>query len=227
MSGSLAPWSCVVLFTLLVPLAGCPDGDSPDAGTGGCVTQSDQSIDIGQTGVGWMPLETGDTLPAWQRPQGGIGTRANLRINGYAASADFESVRVAINAVVPETADDGQLGGACRGAVDAGVQDGGEATDPCDRPGRCDEDNVCRLEIADIIYTTFPLICQPDGSLLAPEVPIRFKTYLRLSDVHDREVSLLMELRTAQGAVEAAEVIVLLQESEFIDPETFDPLGGT
>jgi hypothetical protein len=212
---------------LVTALAGCPGTTEPDAGPEGCVGQGDPGIAIGSTGVTWAPLADGASIPAWQRPQGGIGTRVNLRIDGYASTTDFDYVRVAINAVAPETAADGDLGGACRdtSAPDGGVADGGEEVVLCDRPYRCADDNTCQLEVVDITYNSFPRVCQPDGSLLAPEVPIRFKTYLQVPDVDGREATLLMEVRTEAGELESAELLVTLEESEFIDPETFDPLG--
>lgn len=222
------------LLVATLALAGCPGstGDGPD---GGCTGVGEPGIYPGFTGLTYQPIEQGAALPAWTRPQGGIGTRINVRATGYSEDTAWEVLRVVLAGVPADGPHGpGELGGACRvvgeedgGASDAGDDDGGEVDPPlsCNRPYLCDEESgTCVFRIANIGYNQFPLICLDDGSILAPEVPIRFRTFLTLEDVDGARTALTVELETEAGELVSSTVEVVLEESAFIQPETFDPI---
>ena len=139
-------------------------------------------MQLGAHGDTWEPLDDGDDVPCFDRPQGGVGTHLTVRFTGFPEEQSGFSL-LSFDAVADK---------------DAG------APDPV---------------ISAYRTRAFPLDCQPDGSLLLVDVPIRFAVGVESADtIEGVAVHVRTTLDLADGTSLSSDVDVVLRESEFIPP---------
>ncbi len=173
----------------------------------------------GKTGLTFEKYASGDTLATWERPQGGIGTRLNVRLQGVEPSRRIDLFQTLIR--FPVEGDPGGPG-----------EDGGICADDADgNPTICNDEalscllGTCRRVIADQTNRQFPAICDDDGYLLVTEVPIRFRTRVSLADIDGREAELSIRLDEddRDGEFTVSEpVLIRFDVGEFIQPSWWD-----
>ncbi|MFZ9888029.1 MAG: hypothetical protein ACO3JL_11045 [Myxococcota bacterium] len=180
----------------------CVTGGVADGGPYRCEGTGDVRIAAGHTSVGFEPIADGDELPAWLRPQGGIGTRINVRLEGFSDEAVFTSLRTRFLGLDP--------GDEC-------------ATEPeiCGIRGSC-EDGQCRTLLADQTNARFPIECQPDGSLLVAEMPVRFRNQFELDELDGVAQQLEVTLVPTEGNPISVSVPVVLRVGEFLQPSWWE-----
>jgi hypothetical protein len=200
------------LFALTLIGAACTPPPPGDAGPLVCTGDGlDPAVAPGLTGLGWDPFPNdGGELKTWTRPQGGIGTRINVQISGYDEDARFPGL---ITEVIGTTA-----GASCTG----------DDSSSCAEREAC-VDDVCRLLIASQANRQFPIECQEDGTLLVPELPIRFRNLFEIAELDgtEAELRITLELPVPDGEAEAPEplsssAIVDLSVGEFVRPSWWE-----
>lgn len=192
----------LVLIIVFVGGSACVPGGANDAGPNHCEGGGEQRIMAGHTSTGFDPIEEGDGLPAWLRPQGGIGTRINVRLEGIGETATFTSLRTRFLGLEP--------------GVDCTAD-----PDVCDDRESC-EAGVCRTLLADQTNARFPLNCQPDASLLVAEMPVRFRNQFQLEELDGVEQELEVTLAPTEGAPLVASVRIVLRVGEFLQPSWWE-----
>ena len=208
------------LSSLLVCLgADCSStGDPSDAGAPEpvCEGGDTQSVAPGETGLSYVAMENGDNIASWPRPQGGIGTRINVRIDGFATETNFSSLTVFMTKTLDSTSDTpGEEGGPC---IDTEEEDE-QCTSGEDEPELSCIDDICQLLVAEQVNRQFPVECQADGSLLVPELPVRYRSQLSLDDVDNIEGDLSIFLTTYdEQEVRSDPVNVVLEVGDFVEP---------
>lgn len=173
------PWWLAALFTLSLGFGGATCTPPPPADAGPdepvCTGEEAEPATLpGETGTGWEPFEGGETLATWPRPQGGIGTRINVRGEGYSDDTTFRSLTTQVF---------GEPDGTCQLDQDC----------PDERM-ICDDSGSCRQFIANQVNRTFPVECREDGALLVPELPVRFRNNFELEELDGRDVELRVAL---------------------------------
>lgn len=186
----------------LISGSACVPGGANDAGPPHCDGEGEQRVAAGHSATGFEPIEEGDELPAWLRPQGGIGTRINVRIEGVGESTIFTSLRTRFLGLEP--------GVECE-------------SDPegCGDRGSCEE-GVCRTLLADQTNARFPLECQSDASLLVAEMPVRFRNQFQLDELDGIAQELEVTLAPMEGAPLVTTVPILLRVGEFLQPSWWE-----
>lgn len=237
----LSSSSRVLVRLALLPLVGallsCTGTEpSEDAGPEGICEAGEPEVIIGTMGVTncvsgkcefggascetdgdcFAPLEDGGTLPAWVRPQGGIGTRFNLRVDGVVDDDEhIESMRIMI--VLERT------GVSCDVAACAGTQC------PCDLDAgeSCLEEGgvaQCAAVLVDQTYFTFPTECRGDDAVHVEEIPIQFRIGWELGQVDGRLADVEVHVSVDGEVVASPRVQARLEVGDFIYPASFDPL---
>lgn len=164
----------------------------------------------------FSPLESGDTLPAWVRPQGGIGTRFNVRVDGIVDDDEqIETLRVLVVLRRTEVSCDVA---ACLGSSCACDRDAGE---------RClDEGGAARCAevLVDKTYRNFPTECRGDDAVHVEEIPIQFEIGWDLPEVDGRTAEVEVHFGVGGEVYPSARVEARLEVGDFINPASFDPL---
>lgn len=201
----LSRWFLVhtrVALVALVVGSACAPGGGRDAGPSLCEGAGEPRILAGHTSTGFEPIEEGDVLPAWLRPQGGIGTRINVRLEGIGEGTTFTSLRTRFLGLEP--------------GVDCGADPG-----VCGERESC-EAGVCRTLLADQTNARFPLECQPDASLLVAEMPVRFRNQFQLEELDGIAQDLEVTLTPTEGAPLLATVPIVLRVGDFLQPSWWE-----
>lgn len=237
-------WSCLsraplrfAVLSIACALAACTGAAGEDAGPprGNCES-GEPAVVLGSMGVTYCergkcafggascevdgdcfaPLESGATLPAWIRPQGGIGTRFNVRIDGVPDDDEqIESVRTLIVLGRTEVPCDVA---SCAGTICPCDRDAGEAC--------LEEDGsaTCATVLVDRTYKNFPTECRRDDAVHVEEIPIEFGIGWDLPQVDGRTADVEVHV-TVDGEVhKSPRVEARLEVGEFINPASFDPL---
>lgn len=168
-------------------------------------------------------LEAGDVLPTWNRPQGGLGTRLNLRLEGFPADAAYEALHTQIlGASQPDPADPARAL-ACTPEACATPE-----TCPCDvaQGFSCvtplgDEPRCAEL-ICHQVNRRFPLATDPFEASVVSEMPVRFENSWTLEALDGRSVELRMGVVLVGGDEESAHIPTLLDVGEFIKPSWWE-----
>lgn len=219
-------------------MPGEPDaGPEPDTDPGTCEAGDPVVVTAGQMGVtrceesgcafgGASCSVDGDcfvavpdaySMPAWVRPQGGIGTRYNVRIDGVATGATFETLRTLL---IKE-----------RTGVTCTLADCPGAGCPCDDTANetcveLPEGTQCAAVLVDQTNRVFPAECRADGAIHVEEVPVQFLIGWQLeqvdNQVFDLEVHMEIDGQLHQSEPRAVEMTV----GDFIYPVSFDPCAG-
>lgn len=151
-----------------------------------CEGEGELSIAPGETGTTFVPFQPGDILPTWDRPQGGIGTRINVKLKGLAPGDPVDLIQTII--VRPLDGPPGGVG-----------ENGGECAVDLEGNKVCNDEELscildsCREVITDQVNRQFPTECQ-NGSLIVTEMPIRFRTRVELNEVDGAMGELFMRL---------------------------------
>ncbi len=151
-----------------------------------CEGGGELAIAPGETGTTFIPFKEGDVLPTWDRPQGGIGTRINVKIDGLGEGEAVDLIQTII--VRPL---DGPPGGVGENGGDCAVDLEGNKV--CNNEELSCILDTCREVITDQVNRQFPTECQ-DGSLVVTEMPIRFRTRVELNEVDGAPGELFMRL---------------------------------
>lgn len=205
-----------------VPRGNCEAGD-PDVviGNMGVTLCEDGKCNFGGAscetdGDCFSPLENGETLPAWVRPQGGIGTRFNLRVDGVPDDDELiESMRILIVLGRTEVACDVA---ACTGGTCACDLDAGEACLEEDGSARC------ASVLVDQTYRNFPTECRGDDAVHVEEIPIQFRIGWALEQVDGRTAEVEVHFTAGGEVYESPRYEARMEVGEFITPASFDPL---
>lgn len=206
------------------PSGTCSEGEpAVVAGVMGVTQCTDEGCAFGgapceEDGDCFTPLEDGDILPAWDRPQGGIGTRYNVRLDGVPDDDDrIEFIRTVIVL--------SRAGTSCdpAGCPGAGCPCDDGADETCLSTAAGDE---CAVVLVDQLNRTFPTECRGDNHVHVEEIPIRFGIGFSLAEVDGAPVELILTAGFDQQTYEAPIRHVTLQVGDFIYPASFDPLGG-
>lgn len=188
----------VCAFALACAPSGTPDGGGAPVCRGG----GERGIDAGHTGLSFVPIVDGDELPAWARPQGGIGTRINVRLTGFDESVR-RSGRLTTRFLGPS------LDATCA------------AREDCDPLQECD-DGVCRPLLAEEHRVNLPLECQEDGTLLVAEMPVRFGNQTPLSTLDGSAQELHLTLALADEEPVTTSVGVVMRVGAFVPPSWWE-----
>ncbi len=214
----------IAAMGLVLGGAECPGTGDEDGGPAPieCEEGGEQSVAPGETGIRYVAIDDGGDLASWPRPQGGIGTRLNVRIGGFDEEKNFSTLTIYMTKNISnpsETA--GEEGGPCI--------DDGSSEPTCTEPvGNAPElsciDGTCMLLVAEQVNRQFPMECQSDGSLLVPEMPVRYRSQLSLDDVDGIEVNLKVTLSPSEDeeTIESAPVNVVLRVGDFIAPSWWE-----
>lgn len=185
-----------------------------------CEQGDDQSVHPGKTGLTYVAVTDGTELPSWPRPQGGIGTRLNVRIDGFAEDDNFSALTVFMTKKITNPSDvAGEEGGPC-------IE--GETESTCAEPSGDDPEltcieGTCMLLVTEQVNRQFPLECQSDGSLLVLEMPVRYRSQLALEDVDAIEAELTILLEPNEDEVISSEPAnVTLKVGDFIEPSWWE-----
>jgi hypothetical protein len=194
------------MFALVLTLGGatCEPPPADDAGLADPVCTgegADPATYPGVTGVGWEEFQDNEVLATWPRPQGGIGTRINVRAEGYDEETNFSGLTTQVF---------GEPGASCQAD-----------TDCADERAVCDGGS-CRLFIANQVNRTFPVECLEDGALLVPELPVRFRNDFELTELDGADVELRVTLEPFDGEPTSSSVNLRLQVGEFIQPSWWE-----
>jgi hypothetical protein len=179
------------------------------------------------------------TIPTWTRPQGGLGTRINVRLEGVPASnnqTDYASLR----SLFIREFEDGGGGARVSCVVDDCVCSRSPAEGPCTREDvpdcacnveqefECARDvpedgNVCAVVVGDQLNRQFPLVCSTDGTVHIEEMPIQFRSRWRdLDELDGVEVTVMSVLEQEDGTLVSGSGTVTLDSGEFLPPSWFD-----
>lgn len=234
----------VVVVATFSSVSACAPPPSPPAPCGG---EREQCVEPGHTAAAicdagtcagttdacttdtdcYRLVQPGDAIPAWNRPQGGLGTRLNLRIEGVEAPYVrwMQTLITDRYQLIDET--DASSRVSCSPAS-------------CEEGLGCECDeaagfscvsfpsgaNLCAELICDQVNRTFPLDEHPHGALVTPELPVRFQNALGLEELDGREVSLTMGVLVGPTEASAefiySTVPVVLQVGEFVTPSWWD-----
>ncbi len=162
-------------------------------------------------------LTEGASLPAWVRPQGGIGTRLNVRVDGVADDDELiETMRILI--VLERT------GVPCDVAACAGTDcpcdlDAGEA---CLEEGGGSQ---CAAVLVDQTYQNFPTECRADDAVHIEEIPIQFRIGWSLEQVDGRDADVEVHLGVGGVVTESPTIKARLDVGDYVYPASFDPLS--
>jgi hypothetical protein len=200
--GSIA----VVCGAVLLGGASCVEVPGEDGGPEPLVCTGegmDPATMVGETGTDWQPFASGAVLSTWPRPQGGIGTRVNVRAEGYADEQTYEGLT---------TEAFGPAGATCD-----------ESTNPCADDREVCMDGACHFFIANQVNRTFPVECAEDGSLLVPELPIRFRNDFELDELDGLDVELRVSLDpSGDTPATVGTANVTLQVGDFVQPSWWE-----
>lgn len=171
-------------------------------------------------------IAEGAELPTWDRPQGGLGTRLNLRIEGFPATQQFYSLQTIIlgSKQVPAAEDTAGEVMTCD-VIECGTSP--EAC-PCDAASgfSCiqlpNASSICAEVICNQVNRRFPLEQDTYDALVVPELPVRFQNDFGLEDLNEREVTLHMSVTTHDDEVVAASVLTKLAVGDFIKPSWWE-----
>lgn len=197
----------LVVIAVGLQASACVPAWSPDdagAPAPTCLGDGERSVRAGHTGVDFVAIKEGDELPAWTRPQGGIGTRINVSLTGFAEDALFDGLTVQF------------LGTAGDGASCAAVDD-----PACSELETCD-DGQCRLLLGNQTNVRFPLECLFDGSIHIAELPVRFRNQFQLDQLDGVEQELRVIADPREGETVSSSVLVTLNVGDFIQPSWWD-----
>lgn len=174
----------------------------------------------------FFALAAGDELPTWDRPQGGLGTRLNVRFEGFpegTGESDFTALRTVITdafqlsdpndpaskiACSPDLCADG-LGCEC----DEGA--GFRCTELAD--GAFCAELICKQT-----NRRFPLDPHPNETLVVAELPVRFENEYGLEELDGREVDLTLIGELSTGELVSQTVSVVLKVGEFVKPSWWE-----
>lgn len=167
-------------------------------------------------------IAEGAELPTWDRPQGGLGTRLNLRIEGFPATEQFYALQTIILGSKQVTAEESTV-------VCDIMQCGTNPEEcPCDESAgySCialpNEASICAEVICNQVNRRFPLELETFDALVVPELPVRFQNDFSLADLDNREVMLHMSVTTHEGQEVAASVSTKLSVGDFITPSWWE-----
>lgn len=192
--------------------------------TGQCVGTNDSCSDDRDC---FYPIENGADVPTWDRPQGGLGTRLNLRLEGFAPTQQFSTLQTIV------------LGARQSPTDDAGDDEETVVCEPttCSTtPEDCPCDAaagfsciqlpkaqaICAEVICNQVNRRFPLEADPFDAWVVPELPVRFQNDFGLEDLNGREVMLYMSVSLPNDDVEAAVVPTTLAVGDFIKPSWWE-----
>lgn len=185
------------------------DGDGEDAGPVSCDgAAAGEGIEVGKSGLDFEAFAPGEKLRSWIRPQGGIGTRINVRILGFSEETDFASLLTEIFLRPTGTGAPGAVGGDC---IDGG----------CNTGLGCFED-TCRVLVTDQSYGMFPRDCLDDGSLHVPEMSILYKIGLNLDDLDGEMVDVRETITPAGGVGVSTTTELEIEVGDFVQPSWWD-----
>ena len=199
-------------------------GETGDAGDPEpvCEGGETQTVAPGFTGLDYVAMENGDAIASWPRPQGGIGTRINVRIDGLPTQTNFSSLTVFMTKPVETPSDvPGEEGGPCI--------DTEEESEKCitteDAPELSCIEDTCILLVAEQVNRQFPVECQQDGALLVPELPVRYRSQLSLEDIDEIDADLTIFVTTYdEQEITSTPVRVSLEVGDFIEPSWWQTL---
>lgn len=172
-------------------------------------------------------IAAGTELPTWDRPQGGLGTRLNLRVEGFPSTTQFSSLQTIILGSRQENS--GAVG-PDDSSVPCDLMQCGTTPEecPCDATAgfTCialpNEGSICAEVICNQVNRRFPLELETFDALVVPELPVRFQNDFGLEDLDNREVMLHMSVTTHAGEEVAASVLTKLSVGDFIKPSWWE-----
>lgn len=196
-------WRSPLFVVVTTALAACGPAVTPseDAGPPVCLGGGDTSVRAGHTGLDFHAIQDGDELPAWTRPQGGIGTRINVLLKGYEEEVRFTGLTTQF------------LGP----PLDVACQDdaGCGALELCDA-------GVCRLLLGEQTNVRLDINCQEDGTLHIPEMSVRFRNDFELEQLDGSEQELRLTFQPREGEPVSSSVDITLRVGEFVLPSWWD-----
>lgn len=203
----------LALFLVVSVVAGCGSstgGAAPDASDtptalfcGG--SSASREVHVGKTGVDFEPFAAGEVLPAWSRPQGGVGTRINVKLAGFAEDAPFAALTTRLSLAA-------RSGGGLDGEGELCAGD-----DACAAGLGCHL-GACRLLICEQAVSVFPFGCLADGSLHVSEMPVRFFDDQGLDELDGQRATLEVEVALDDGGIYRDAVDVVLEAGPFVAP---------
>jgi hypothetical protein len=162
-----------------------------------------------------MAIEEGADLASWPRPQGGIGTRLNVRIGGFDEDMNFNSLTVYMTQNISDPSDiAGEEGGPC---IELMSEEPTCAEPVGNEPELSCIDGTCMLLVAEQVNRQFPMECQS-------EMPVRYRSQLSLDDVDTIEAKLTLMLSPTEEdeTIESEPVDVVLRVGDFIPPSWWE-----
>jgi len=157
-----------------------------------------------------VPL-SGEVI-AWQRPQGGLGSRFNTTLYGFPA---FQEPYLELQTIIIQTQRDSEgqtvteetLCNTNEGYTFDALPDG---------------DQVCQRLIADEVNGTFPVICRADNVVAVEEDAIRFQNQWTLEDLDGAEVDVYTRVQMRDGTEVSGQAEVTLRVGDFVEPSWWD-----
>ena len=154
----------------------------------------------------------GETIVAWNRPQGGLGTRISVSLNGFPNEPGlYDSLETIMIQV--------QKDGAGNDVTDAQL---------CDTDDRFvferlpDGQDACQRVIIDQTNSRFPVECRAQNLSVAEEVPVRFLNEWTLQDVDGASIALYSRVVMRDGTSAFGRADVVLEVGDFIQPSWWE-----
>lgn len=203
-----------VLIAAVVIAAGCLPPLPPDAGPQPveCSGGETRAVRAGHTSLDFIPIVDGDDLPAWQQPQGGIGTRINVNLGGYGSEEGIASLTTQFLGATGTGVSCGDDEDSDGGTADAGA---------CGDLEICDN-GECRQLLANQTNVRFPLKCLEDETLHIPEMSVRFGNRFPLAELNGVAQELRLTAVPHTGEPMTSSVQVVLRVGDFVFPSWWE-----
>jgi hypothetical protein len=185
------------LVLIAVLASGCAPGETVDAGPICPGEGHERGVLLGHTGRDFVLVNSGEIIPTWRRPQGGIGTHINIALVGFPFGTPFQSLKIEGFGAPGEVCEDTEQ------CADADV---------CDR-GRC------RRFICEQTNVNWPTpACTEEQFLHVNELPVRFRNDVALEELDGMQAELRLTLTPRDGPAMEHSVDVEMKVGDFIEP---------